>query len=221
MISLTPVLIVRPFNLKNSLLFFNVFAFVCSKLLGVKLTIEGKEKIFQHRPAILVGNHQHNFDILSVAPLKTHFIVLLAKWELSLIPYFGQFYILCGHILIKRKNHKKAMNAMDKVYQKLKEDKLSIIIFPEGHRNPTKDLLPFKKGAFHTAIRTGIPLLPFGVSQYCVYKQFEKGGKRHIHIHVGDPIYTNTLTKLDIPELMQKTKTEIEKNIQIANKVYQ
>ena len=40
---------------------------------------------------------------------------------------------------------------------------VSVMIFPEGTRSTTGDLLPFKDGAFRLAIETGVPVLPLAV----------------------------------------------------------
>ena len=38
--------------------------------------------------------------------------------------------------------------------------RVSVMIFAEGTRSPTDDLLPFKDGAFHLAIESRVPILP-------------------------------------------------------------
>jgi len=40
----------------------------------------------------------------------------------------------------------------------------TLVFAPEGTRSPDGHLLPFKKGAFVTAIETGLPILPVTVS---------------------------------------------------------
>lgn len=188
---------------------------------GIEVKIEGREHIENNRPGILIGNHQHNFDVLTASKLFTPFVIVLGKFELGLIPYFGQFYVLAGNMLIKRSNREKALNTMEKVYKKLKEDNLSVLIFPEGHRNSQKELLPFKKGAFHTAVSTGFPLIPFAVSQFAYHDSFKAWQIKTIRIKVFPPIQTDKLTKADIPKLMNESKKIIEDGIQELNKAYQ
>jgi 1-acyl-sn-glycerol-3-phosphate acyltransferase len=52
-------------------------------------------------------------------------------------------------------------------------------VFPEGTRNNTGDILPFKKGAFHVAIAAQVPVLPVIFSSYYFLdnknKEFESG----------------------------------------------
>jgi lysophosphatidate acyltransferase len=52
-------------------------------------------------------------------------------------------------------------------------------VFPEGTRNNTGNILPFKKGAFHVAIAAQVPILPVIFSSYYFLdnkkKEFESG----------------------------------------------
>jgi len=41
-----------------------------------------------------------------------------------------------------------------------------LCMFPEGTRNGSATLLPFKKGAFHVAIASQTPIQPIVVSRY-------------------------------------------------------
>ena len=44
---------------------------------------------------------------------------------------------------------------------------MSVMIFPEGTRSTTGDLLPFKDGAFRLAIEAQLPILPLAVHGAC------------------------------------------------------
>lgn len=77
-------------------------------------------------------------------------------------------------------------------------------MFPEGTRNDSGKLLPFKKGAFHLAIASGCPIQPVVVSRYTFLgnHRFDDG---HITINILPAIPTENLTKDDLLPLMEKT----------------
>ncbi len=218
---LIPFVIIRPLSSKNNTAFFKIFKWIMETSGLFKLHIEGEEILKDNFPCILAGNHQHNFDVLTVADLFKNNVAVLGKYELGFLPFFGQIYVLCGNILIKRGNRKKAMASMDLLVKKIKEKSLGILIFPEGTRNPAKELKPFKKGAFHTAVRSQIPIIPFSASQFVAYCDLNSLKRIHIYIKVHPPIPTVGLTNKDIPALMEETRIAIQSGIEEVNKNYQ
>lgn len=222
MISILPFFIIRPFNPKNTRLFFIVYEKVAKYLLNVHVHIENPEILQNEKPAVLVGNHQHNLDVITVCKLFQSLVVVLGKYELGLIPIFGQFFVLGGNILVKRGNRKKAMASMDKLEKKINSQGLKVLVFPEGHRNRGKTLKPFKKGAYYTAIKTNTPLIPFSVSQFVVCCWPIKGFERiDIYLKIHEPISVEGKTNKDIPELMKVTREKIEEGILELNQKYQ
>jgi len=217
----TPFAILRPFSPKNNYTFFRVFAIFMKVFAGISIKTINKEILWKHRPSIVVGNHQHNLDVLVAHGFFTNFMVVLGKYELGFIPYFGQIYILFGNLLIKRGKRDKALKSMQDLENKIINKKLSVVIFPEGHRNPKRKLLPFKKGAYYTAIKTGVPIIPFSVSQFVSFNQMNKFGMMNVYVKIHEPIPTAGLTKKDIPELITKTRSVIESGIEELNKNYQ
>jgi 1-acyl-sn-glycerol-3-phosphate acyltransferase len=67
-----------------------------------------------------------------------------------------------GHIFVDRARPEQARQAINEALERL-GDGIDILFFPEGTRSLNGRLLPFKKGAFRTAIDTGLPLLPVTV----------------------------------------------------------
>ena len=216
-----PFCLVRPFNHKNSRQFFWFFEKVCYVLAGITLESEGAEIVAKTHPSVLIGNHQHNIDALAVAQIYSPHSIVLGKFELGLIPFFGQIYILTGNILVKRGNRKKAMESMKVIEKKIVDKKLTVLVFPEGTRNPEDELKPFKKGAYYTAIRTQTPLIPFSVSKYSKYQALNTFKRIKIYIKVHQPIETTGLTNQDIPRLMQETREIIQNGIKELNQKYQ
>lgn len=218
-VTIFPFTLLRPFNPRNSRILLSYFRFLVETFLYMKIYIEGEENLQKAHPAIIIGNHQHNYDAYTVSKIFAKLnIVVLGKFELGLIPVFGWVYVLCGNLLIRRGKGKKAVKSMENLEYKIKKDKLSILIFPEGHRNPTDTLLPFKKGAFHTAIKTGYPIVPFSISQYLKLNNFNGLQKIKVYVKVHSPIPTQGLERKDLPELIQKSRKVIEDGIQEMNK---
>jgi lysophosphatidate acyltransferase len=93
---------------------------------------------------------------------------ILAKKELKYMPCLGQFMLLSGAIFIDRGNSTQALQSMSNAGQTMKNRGTSIWVFPEGTRSNIKDktLLPFKKGAFHLAVQSGVPIIPVVCENY-------------------------------------------------------
>lgn len=212
-----PICLIRPFDARNNTLLLRTFGFLVENILKMHVHIEGEEHLINSYPGILIGNHQHNFDAFTVYRLFYKKTVVLAKAELSLFPVFGQVFSLCGNIFIKRGHPKKVRRSMEKIEKRIKDNQLSVIIFPEGHRNLENTLLPFKKGAFFTAINTQLPLIPFSVSQFIQLNDFKKFHSIHIFVKVHPPVITKGLSNNDIPKLMQNTSKTISDGITEMN----
>jgi len=211
-----PICIIRPINFKNTEIYLKLFRFFAIPI-GFKIKVFNQDLLDTVKPAVVVGNHQHNFDMIMASEAFTHKIVSLGKRQIAYIPFFGTVFWLAGNILISRGKRESSLKSMAKVEKYLTEKKLGVIIFPEGHRNMSKDLLDFKKGAFYTAINCQIPLVIFGVSHYARNMNLNKWHSGNLFIKIAGPIQTAGLTEKDIPELMLKSRELIKKTISEAN----
>lgn len=132
----------------------------CAWLTGSRYTIVGREHANPARPAIYVANHASLVDIFLGAWLSPTGTCGVAKKEIVFYPFFGQFFWLAGHLRIDRGNHERAVASLTALVELVRRHALSIFIWPEGHRSRDGRLRPFKKGAFHVALSTGLPIVP-------------------------------------------------------------
>jgi len=160
-----------------------------TKLLGFDVELRIPDSVKNIGPVIYVANHQNSYDVFTMANAVQPGTVTVGKKSLRWIPIFGQMYWLTGNILIDRKNTSKAMNTMNITVNKIIKNKLSIWMFPEGTRSRGRGLLPFKTGAFRTAIQANVPIVPICASNQEGTIKMGRWNNDKIIIEFLDPIY--------------------------------
>jgi 1-acyl-sn-glycerol-3-phosphate acyltransferase len=131
-------------------------------IMNLKVIAINKPKI--DYPVVYVVNHQDLLDVFYFAKVWPKNCSGVGKQELAWIPIFGTAFWLAGNIFINRGDKDKAHAVVDQMAEKITSLNRSIFIMPEGTRSRGKGLLPFKKGAFLTAIKAGVPIVPLCVS---------------------------------------------------------
>ena len=198
------VVLLRPFNPDNSRICAAIYAYPALRLMGLRVIHEVETLRAQPRPFVVLANHQSNHDLFvmgSVVPRRT---VSIGKKSLKWVPIFGQVYWLSGNVMIDRGNARKAKEAMLATTDTLLNKDTSIWVFPEGTRNHGKGLLPLKKGAFHTAIAAGVPIMMVCSSSYLRHMNLNRWHGGDIIIRSLPPIETKGMTNDDVPALMAR-----------------
>ncbi len=211
--------LVRPFNPDNSRVIARLFAWGGQRILGLRVQVEGLEQLQGLGPCVYVANHQDNLDLFVLGGMLPPRTVSVGKKSLRWIPVFGLMYWLAGNILIDRNNRRRALGAMSEVVTALRERNTSIWIFPEGTRNRGRDLLPFKKGAFHTAVQAGVPIVPVCVTPYARQANFRRLHSGDAVVRVLPPVPTSGMSLDDVPALMEQCFTQIKSNIDALDQV--
>ena len=158
-------------------------------LLGVKLELTYHPDAKNVGPAVYVANHQNNYDIFTLPAMVPENCVSLGKKSLKWIPFFGQLYWLSCNILIDRANRSKAAGTISKSAEKIKQKGLSVWMFPEGTRSYGRGLLPFKTGAFHTAMSADVPIVPVCMSTTHKTIKLNRLDNGTIYLEMLAPIY--------------------------------
>lgn len=161
------------------------------------------------KPYVVVSNHESFSDILLISHLPWE-MKWLSKAELFRIPVLGWMMWLVGDVPVKRGFGPSAVEAMARCRKAL-ESRVSVMIFPEGTRSKTAELLPFKDGAFRLAIEAGVPILPLAVSgtSTALRKHDWRFGKSVAEVRVLPAVETEGLQLADMPALKNRVRTMI------------
>ena len=162
------------------------------------------------RPYVAVSNHESFADILLLCNLPWE-MKWMSKVEILRIPYLGWMMKLAGDIPVDRGSRESAVKAMERCRQALK-NRVPVMIFPEGTRSTTDELLPFKDGAFRLAIKTGVPILPLAIvgTRDALAKHDWRFGPADAHVRVLPPVEVSGYTLKTVDQLKEKVRTMID-----------
>jgi len=174
---------------------------------GTPVVAEGLENIPRDRPVIYASNHSSMFDIWALFATLPGSVRFVAKRELFKIPLLGSAMLAVGHIPIDRAARKKAFEAYDEAARTIQRGTSSIVVFPEGTRSRTGELLPFKNAPFGLAIAAHVPVVP--VYLHHTFEILPKGAwrlrPRPIRLLVAPSISTSGLR----PEDRERLRDEV------------
>ena len=148
---------------KVSVDILNFFLLRCLNLLGARIHFNNPFDLPTNRPLIIVANHQNTFDIPPLIwHLRKHHLKFVSKKELGKgIPSVSYNLRNGGSALIDRKKTRKAVDEIDRHAQLLSKNNWSTLIFPEGTRSRTGELIEFRPGAFRLATKSKKDIVVF------------------------------------------------------------
>ena len=177
---------------------------------GTPVLAEGLEHVPRGQPVLYASNHSSMFDIWALFATLPGSVRFVAKRELFKIPLLGGAMRAVGHIPIDRAARKKAFEAYDEAARTIQRG-FSAVVFPEGTRSPTGELLPFKNAPFALAIAAQVPVVPVYVHH--TFEILPKGAwrlrPRPIRLLVGRPIPTAGLGADDRERLRDEVRAAI------------
>lgn len=178
---------------------------------GVKVKVEGLDKIARDGSYVFVSNHLSYMDTpvaLASIPVRFRF---LAKRGLFQIPFLGWHLGRAGHIRVPREDARAAVKTMALAAQVIREEGISLLIFPEGGRSRTGEMRDFKEGAAFIAIKAGVPLVPVALKGTREVLPFGSGVVRrgNVAMRIGDPIPTTHASPHDRVRLTEELRRRI------------
>ncbi|HRP07048.1 MAG TPA: lysophospholipid acyltransferase family protein, partial [Gemmatimonadales bacterium] len=175
---------VDPWNYAGGLLFRRIAWVVQAVTPRWRFETRGKFPADPRLPYVAVGNHESFADIILISTLPWE-MKWLSKASLMMIPVFGWTMWAVRDVRVHRGRATSARDAMKGCAARLR-GKVSVMIFPEGTRSRSEEMLPFKDGAFRLAIEAGVPILPLAVygTRQAIAKHDWRIGKTHAVVEV-------------------------------------
>jgi 1-acyl-sn-glycerol-3-phosphate acyltransferase len=126
---------------------------------GVKIVLRGLENLKPGQNYIFMSNHVSNLDPPVLIPSIPGRCSVLVKKELFRTPILGTGMHQADLVPVDRRDREAAIESIRAATEVLKKG-LHMVIYPEGTRSADGRLLPFKKGPFHLAMDSGVPVIP-------------------------------------------------------------
>jgi len=180
-------------------------------LAGIRYRVRGREHIPANRAVVFCSNHESNVDPPVLFQALHKRLHVLFKAELTKIPVLGAVMLGGGFVPVERERREASMASIDRAAASIREGN-TFLIFPEGTRSKTAELLPFKKGGFIMAIKAQAPIVPVAVSggRSAMRKGSWLVRPVMVDVKIGEPVETTGLSLDDRDELIEIVRRRIE-----------
>ncbi len=130
-------------------------------MLRIGIHSTGEEKVPQEGRFLLVCNHLDNIDPAAILhTLPNCDLAFIGKKEIyTQMPFVAKVMHTLNSLPIDRENNREAAKTIVNATRLIKDDKVSVVLFPEGYASKTQELLPMRNGAFKIAVKAGVPIV--------------------------------------------------------------
>ena len=173
--------------------------------------VKGLEHLDPRQPYIVMANHSSFLDIPILFRSLPFYLFFIAKKELKRLPFLGWFMMAAKMIFIDRKNRNKAKESIRQAGVLIKNGQ-NVVIFPEGTASRDGEIGPFKKGGFHLALQSEVPILPIrieGTGTIWPRGKFLSLKKGEVKVIIGAPIHYEDYKDMEVGKFAESVRETI------------
>jgi len=206
------LLVAIPFKMKGALYELGHFGVgLALGMAGIRYTVTGREHIPAGQAVVFCSNHESNVDPPVLFQALHRRLHILFKAELTRLPILGKVMLAGDFVPVERERREASMASVDRAAESIRSGN-SFLIFPEGTRSRTSELLPFKKGGFIMAIKAGAPIVPVAISGG---RDAMRKGSWFVRpvlcrIRIGEPLETAGMSVDDRDRVIEIVRARIE-----------
>ena len=180
---------------------------------GVRVKVTGSHLLESKRSYVFVSNHQSIYDFPILITSIPFQLRIIAKASLGIFPVIGWHLRYAGHLLIDRT--RAGMAVLNSLAALMRRGQ-SLIVFPEGTRSKNEQVLPFRRGLFLMAIKSGLPIVPVAVigSHRVMAKGHLETCPGNVEVVIHSPLLTNGLDRNDASALADRARKVISQTVE-------
>lgn len=173
---------------------------------GIRYQVHGKDKLKGlDKPLVILAKHQCAWETFFLQGLFWPASTVL-KQELLKIPFFGWGLAALRPIAIDRNNPREALRQVKKQGLARLDDKINLILFPEGTRVPIGQKAKYARSGADIAKESGVSIVPVAHNAGAFWgvnnsKFLKKPGL--VNVVIGDPIPTDELDTKTITKMVE------------------
>ena len=181
---------------------------------GIRYRVTGEEHIQRRRPTVYCVNHTSNLEppVLYMVLAAVHpRLRILYKAEMHRLPLLSTVFDVAGFVPIQRRSREQSRFAIETAGQALRDGN-SFLIFPEGTRSRTGELLAFKKGGFVMALKAKAAIVPLTIlgTRQAMRKGSPIIRPVTVSVRLGAPIEPSDYGLEDRDALVATTRTAMQ-----------
>jgi len=183
---------------------------------GCRVRLEGLAQLPAAGAVVFAANHSSYLDAVALLAALPRDFRFVGKRELSAWPLVGTIVRRVGHLTVERADPSRSVADAERVSAAIKTG-TSLVFFPEGTFVATPGLLPFRLGAFKTAVEAGCPVLPVTIRGTREILPAEAWLPRRgpITVTIGAPIAPRQRDWREMVRLRDATRAEIRRGADI------